>query len=685
MYQASNEFNQKINSLSRIFRGYIQIGDLIISSKDDLISVDYSDDIYDESMIGTFISKTAKIKFYNRSGLRLENEQFDLFLGLELDNGTVEYVNMGSYVVDDITSEKVTKITTLESLDYSIYFNQTVEPQLLVFPATIDELIKQICSIVGVEMKSGIIYPNMDFLFDTEPYFNLDWQYRDAIRLLAESCGCYAKINRDNQLEIKQVIITDDYEISLDRSLYSDISVEENFGPVNSIVIAREPQNDNIYLRNDESINENGLTEIKIVNNTFIDQKRDIAIQSIYDAYLGFEYYPFSLTSNGNPCYDSGDIVQIKYIDLDSDLEVTSLSFIGKNSITYDGGFKQQIETPALTKTEINYDYATSIQKRLENAEIIVDKQQNTITSLVQEMTFIGIPIGIAPPETPRNGDYWLDTSTNIVMQWNGLEWIPTEYTGADVKDLVTIEKLGTELKQTIEDFNFTISSRGGVNLIQNSVGLNSINDWITTGNVEVIQSTYLSNDTISKSGFYLKNASMKQEIKVNIGETYTYTGRIATGSYEVNITIDNGGSVENVFEFKPYDKIGEVTYTFQANTNIIILTFDCPTEDTFLLVSDSVISEGRLKMKWQPYTNEIYTSNVKVDINGIEVGNSFSDIVSRITNSSFDILRANNEPAISVNPFETKLQKTVIEDDLTVGKMKMIVRKNRVDVIMLD
>ena len=46
------------------------------------------------------------------------------------------------------------------------------------------------------------------------------------------------------------------------------------YGPINSLVLAREPLNDNVYIQDEESIEENGLTELKISNNPILDIDR---------------------------------------------------------------------------------------------------------------------------------------------------------------------------------------------------------------------------------------------------------------------------------------------------------------------------------------------------------------------------------------------------------------------------
>lgn len=55
-------------------------------------------------------------------------------------------------------------------------------------------------------------------------------------------------------------------------------------------------------------------------------------------------------------------------------------------SITIDGGIKEILKTVADTKTQTQYQYATTIAKRVKNTEIRVDKQGQNINQLVTDM-----------------------------------------------------------------------------------------------------------------------------------------------------------------------------------------------------------------------------------------------------------------------------------------------------------
>ena len=52
-----------------------------------------------------------------------------------------------------------------------------------------------------------------------------------------------------------------------------DVNVDfgQKYGAINSIVLSRSGESDNVYLRDEESVAQNGLTEIKIVDNQIMN------------------------------------------------------------------------------------------------------------------------------------------------------------------------------------------------------------------------------------------------------------------------------------------------------------------------------------------------------------------------------------------------------------------------------
>lgn len=80
----------------------------------------------------------------------------------------------------------------------------------------------------------------------------------------------------------------------------------------------------------------------------------------------------------------------------------------------------------------------------------------------------------------------------------------------------------------------------------------------------------------------------------------------------------------------------------------------------------------------------ELHTTTVDINDEGIQVGSSSTALSTKMTPETFEISNG-SESRIAVSNRETKLQKTVIEDDLTVGCVKMIDRTSGIDFVVLE
>ena len=95
----------------------------------------------------------------------------------------------------------------------------------------------------------------------------------------------------------------------------------ESFGPINSVVLSREPLNDYIDITDKESIAANGLTELKIANNPILDIDRHTSKIAIFNLINGFTYVPVTVSTQGMMILEAGDIVPLQlkdgtYVDL---------------------------------------------------------------------------------------------------------------------------------------------------------------------------------------------------------------------------------------------------------------------------------------------------------------------------------------------------------------------------------
>lgn len=372
MYNVSNDFKEAILNNARHIKAHIEFkGDSYDIQTCTLDNNIYSTDI--DAFLGTFIAKSGTIKVNKQDSLVLENESFNLFFGVQLPNGTIENVPVGRMNVYEKVSD-----TEYKFIDDKMLFNKAFDTTALTYPTTPIKALQEACRQAEVILETTSIL-NGDLVITNEVFFGYDATCSDVVIAVAQASCTFATINRSNKLELRWFKAVD-FNIPLDNQ-YKYPTTEIEYGPINSLVLAREPQNDNVYIQDKESIELNGLTELKFSDNPFLDIDRYTSRNDIWNRINGFKYVPFVASLPGQFHLDVGDIVKLQledgmYID----------SYILNHTMSYAGGIKSDFSSPALTKNQINYSVASTIESKILRTELIVDKLKGEINAEIKEI-----------------------------------------------------------------------------------------------------------------------------------------------------------------------------------------------------------------------------------------------------------------------------------------------------------
>lgn len=260
--------------------------------------------------------------------------------------------------------------------------------------------------------------------------------------------------------------------------------------------------------------------------------------------------------------------------------------------------------------------------------------------------------------------------------------------------ELDLIKKEMSNIKQTADSLTakFSTGYFGGINHVANSAGLNGLsNDWTYTGTVVSLQSSDTKNYTSSNSCFRLSGGATLQQV-VNtlvLGKVYTVSAKVKKTANLVDAYFKvtfNGTQEEYLVNTQEAYGWTEYSVTLPAAVNGTMI-LDMYTTGDYLYVSDIMVSEGSVINEWTPAPNEIYTEQVKVDKNGLEVSNKDSDTRTVINHIEFAVY-SGEQKAITVNKDETHLKKSIVEEDLTIAKVKILPLENPsdgVNVVILD
>jgi len=291
-----------------------------------------------------------------------------------------EYLDYGNYVVFSNEKQEDTNTYKITCYDKMLYSMKPYEEITGTYPMTIKQYLGAVATKIGLTLKDTSFYNNA-LTLQTDIYKGLEYTYRDVLDEIAEATGSIIIINADDQIE---VIYPTDTGDTINEDYFKDVNVNfsQKYGPINSIVLSRAGESDNVYIQDDESIAQNGLCEVKIVDNQIMNfNDRSDYLEGLLNALDGVEYYINDFETVGLLYYDIGDYynVQIgentyKCLMLNSEINVTS-------------GLKETIYTDLPEQSETDYTKADKTDQKINQTYIIVDKQNQRIDSVVNNVT----------------------------------------------------------------------------------------------------------------------------------------------------------------------------------------------------------------------------------------------------------------------------------------------------------
>ncbi|MEG0314126.1 MAG: hypothetical protein RR646_02565 [Erysipelotrichaceae bacterium] len=673
MYTTSAKFSAAIKNNARYISAYF----LYKGIKHNIRKLEIDDNIYtNDNFIGTFIAKNGTISVNVGDVLPLEDEEIDVFMGLKV-NDAVEYVPMGTYRVYAPESNIKFKI-----MDYRYKFNIKFDTLKVVYPSSPIKILQEACAQAGVALATTSLI-NGDLIIPSEVFFGYEASCADVVLAVAQASCSFAKITRDNKLALKWFSKVD---FDIDYNHQNKRAINNEYGVINSVVLAREPQNDNIYWPQEISTER---VEIKIVNNPLLDVDRHSAVITLYNKLNGFRYTPFTTTSQGYFHLDSGDIVRLQQKE-GTYLEVLLMN----HSISYSGGVTSTFGTAALTKTQINYKKASAIENKLLNTELAVDKVVGEISAKIEktEKTVEKLDNGVEILTKQVENVEQQITSEQIINT------VSTAYYKKDESDdlFTTKEELSSEIKQVKDSVTITLKEMSGFNFIYNSSGWNSTNFWYGTKNedgsttpvigaIEGLKTNDTTDNTISGSAFKFISGTMRQDVRLSPGNKYTLSCKTKKYMSACSFKIYQGDISTILFQHDALytdEAWHECSATFTCLSSLVTLEIISSAE--YLIIADIMLNDGEISKTWTSNNDEIYAGNVKIDKDGIRIAQTDTETETIIDSSEFAV-EYKGKKVVRVNKDTTVLQKVVAEDDLQIGQVKLITRPNGLDFAVIE
>ncbi|KZK38733.1 hypothetical protein P7266_0320 [Lactococcus cremoris] len=410
MLDVSTEFNEAMKAENRRFETRIKIGDTIYTKKDINNWVFTGGSISGETFqIGSTFSNSIKIEFCSIIEGIKELDEVIVEVGIatydadfnytnippaQVGSAQVgsaklihykptvyEYVPLGTFYVTTCDPDRNEKKTTLEASDRFLFMEDEYVSELK-YPAKIRDVALEIANKSAMKINET----NFSMISTTTIAKPEGYTYRQAIGLIAQFEAGYARFNRNNELEVKQLI---DPKFSISPSEYFQKGLTKNelmykVGGISCTVSVKSKSGDEqVTYTSGSNTGPQIVLDNKVMTQNLLD--------NIYQKVKDLNFYPFTLNWRGNPALEMGDWLTLTDRDGTS-FKAPNLSY----TLTFSGGLT------AVSSANTNSSAQTVSAYSPPMNQIIKD-----INSRVDAAGKNSVYDGTEEPPYPKEGDIW--------------------------------------------------------------------------------------------------------------------------------------------------------------------------------------------------------------------------------------------------------------------------------------
>lgn len=418
MYINQNFING-INANSPQSKVRLTIDGVVFNSDEHISNASF--EFASKSFIGEFPSwkVTATMQYEVKPDYRNK----DVFVEVgSVHSGVTTYIPFGYFKidVDGQETDDITREITLTMFDAAYFKFKSVYTPTVTFPCNGLDIIQDICNQAGVTLELPFNLTLDYFTFNEALNMPEDATLREVVAHYAYANLSIAYINRSGHLTFKCVFYknspalemasTHDFlyqfthdelaeythdeivELAIDKTVftfddysYDQLKAENHYGPINSVSLSRSTDGDDIVyddvvLDDEASITENGLYRIRVNNNYFTDNIRELIIQSLFDLAKGFTYIPYDVNVFARPDLDPGDLFILKDIN-NVEYHIPIVNVLHE----FNGGMMSSISLSVIDQAKEKYEPA-GIATTLRRVAIKADKANGKVILLAEEV-----------------------------------------------------------------------------------------------------------------------------------------------------------------------------------------------------------------------------------------------------------------------------------------------------------
>ena len=375
----------------------VTIGTAVYNA-DKIMSIEYdSGSISGETFqIGSFYQNSIKVvlvgileSLSNDNKVRLE---FAVKVGQAF-----EWVNMGTFYVTELDRDRNSNRTTFTAVDASVYLGKNYAPTIS-FPNSLKNLVTDIANQCGVQVN----FASMTHLADvnvTQPPSK--YTCRQVISMVAQIHGGFARINRNDQLEVTR-LMSSDIELSPSHYLLKGLTKNETTYRTDGIIVK--------IGENEEDVLKVGTTTGSAVINLENPLMTQTLLNDMWRVVSIISYYPFNLKWRGIPNLEAGDWITI--VDKQGTrYRVPNLSY----KLSFKGGLSAESSANTTATSNVQHKLRGTLTQRVEDVEGYINATGG------RSYTGLDVPDN----KYLKKGDTWYkpDGDDTAILVYDGEKW----------------------------------------------------------------------------------------------------------------------------------------------------------------------------------------------------------------------------------------------------------------------
>lgn len=397
MLNLTAEAKQTWLAQTRQVNARVTIGTAVYNA-DKIMSIEYdSGSISGETFqIGSFYQNSIKVVLVGILESLANDDKVKLEFAVKVGQA-FEWVNMGTFYVAELDRDRNSNRTMFTAVDASVYLGKNYAPTIS-FPNSLKNLVTDIANQCGVQVN----FASMTHLADvnvTQPPSK--YTCRQVISMVAQIHGGFARINRNDQLEVTR-LMSSDIELSPSHYLLKGLTKNETTYRTDGIIVK--------IGENEEDVLKVGTTTGSAVINLENPLMTQTLLNDMWRVVSIISYYPFNLKWRGIPNLEAGDWITI--VDKQGTrYRVPNLSY----KLSFKGGLSAESSANTTATSNVQHKLRGTLTQRVEDVEGYINATGG------RSYTGLDVPDN----KYLKKGDTWYkpDGDDTAILVYNGEKW----------------------------------------------------------------------------------------------------------------------------------------------------------------------------------------------------------------------------------------------------------------------